>query len=296
MKKIDLLSLSLSIIINLLFLLCIPGLDVETIMDKKIKVGMVAFDNDKKIKIDSKKTENSNRKDRNLSNEKTGESSKDDTKADSQDGIDLNKLSESISMPEVNILATEASNRTTDSFTYDYRKEKVMTTGIEAPLEKREVNIEPVNNTMNTEIKEKNETFQTESLAEKIEFNSEIGNDMVFDRLLVKEDGVEGLPSGYKLGTEDGNVVARWDSSNKEPVYPEKAQLRGMHGVVKIRMTIDENGNILSFVLEKGSGVPEINQAIEEVGRSWKIYLSRNGLNVKGDVELEYTFTLKGQE
>jgi len=295
MKKIDYLSLFLSIVINLLILLCIPGLDIKTIMDSKIKVGMVAFDNNRTIRIDSQRTENSNRSDRNLSNEKTGDNSQDDSNV-SQTGIDLTKLSESISMPEINILSSDISNRTTDSLSYDFRNEKVMTVGIEAPLEMREVEIESVENVLNTELRERNEIFQSEFLAEKIEFNSEIGTDIVFDRLLEMDDGLDGLPSGYRLGTEDGNIVARWDSRNREPVYPESAQLRGMHGVVKIRMAIDENGNILSFILERGSGVPEINQAIEEVGRTWKIYLSRNGLNVRGDVELEYTFTLRGQE
>ena len=60
-------------------------------------------------------------------------------------------------------------------------------------------------------------------------------------------------------------------------------------------MNIDENGNVKTLKLEKGSGVPEINNAIEEVGRTWKIYLSKNGLSVKGDVILEYNFTLKGK-
>ena len=58
-------------------------------------------------------------------------------------------------------------------------------------------------------------------------------------------------------------------------------------------MNIDEYGNVKSLKLEKGSGVPEINNAIEKVGRTWKIYLSKNGLNVQGDVILEYNFILK---
>ena len=129
----------------------------------------------------------------------------------------------------------------------------------------------------------------------KLSFNSEEGNDLEFERILKAEGDAEGLPSGYRLGTEDGNIVARWDNSNMEPVYPESAQLKGLHGTVRIRMNIDEYGNVTSLFLEKGSGVPEINSAIEEIGRTWKIYLSKNGMNVKGDVILEYNFTLRGK-
>ena len=137
------------------------------------------------------------------------------------------------------------------------------------------------------------ENFSYLTNNDTIKFNSEIGKDKEFDRILHSEDGKKGLPSGYKLGTEDGDIVARWDNSNSEPIYPESAQAKGLHGTVKIRMNIDEYGNVKSLKLEKGSGVPEINNAIEKVGRTWKIYLSKNGLNVQGDVILEYNFILK---
>lgn len=296
MKKIDYISLFISIVINFLILFCIPGLKITTLMDQKIKVGLVSFDNDKKIKIDSNKAESTNTKDKNLSTTNTNTAEKEREKNSSGSAIDLNKLSEEVLMPEINILSSDLASNNESRLSYDFKKEKTMTNEIKSFGEKREVIIEPVQNTVNRDLKEKNETFQIDSIGGKVEFNSEVGNDIVFDRLLEREDGVEGLPSGYKLGTEDGSIIARWDNSNKEPVYPEKAQLRGMHGTVTIRMTIDEKGNILSFVLEKGSGVPEINQAIEEVGRTWKIYLSRYGQNVMGDVILEYNFTLKGQE
>ncbi len=111
---------------------------------------------------------------------------------------------------------------------------------------------------------------------------------------MVNKEGVEGLPSGYKLGVEDGDVVAKWDTNNLEPEYPESAQLRGMQGKVLLKMEIDENGRVSSVFIEKGSGVPEINEAIEQIARTWRIYLTKNGLNIKGNVILEYSFKLKG--
>ncbi|MGL4970617.1 MAG: energy transducer TonB, partial [Cetobacterium sp.] len=98
----------------------------------------------------------------------------------------------------------------------------------------------------------------------------------------------------YKLGVEDGDVVAKWDQNNREPRYPESAQLRGMQGKVLLKIQIDESGKVSSVFIEKGSGVPEINMAIEEIARTWKIYLAKNGLNIRGTVTLEYSFKLLG--
>lgn len=102
----------------------------------------------------------------------------------------------------------------------------------------------------------------------------------------------EGTPSGYKLGAVDGDIVATWDPKNKEPIYPKSAQLRGLNGSVKLRLNIDEYGNIKKIDFQKGSGVPEINLSIEKVARTWKIYLKKNLVVVKGEVILEYNFKL----
>lgn len=40
-------------------------------------------------------------------------------------------------------------------------------------------------------------------------------------------------------------------------------------------MNIDEYGNVKSLKLEKGSGVPEINNAIEKSEEHERIYLSK---------------------
>ena len=110
----------------------------------------------------------------------------------------------------------------------------------------------------------------------------------------VEKDGAEGLPSGYRLGVEDGDIIAKWDQNNREPRYPEAAQLRGMQGKVLLKIQIDEAGKVTSVFIEKGSGVPEINIAIEEIARTWRIYLTKNGLNIKRNVNLEYSFKILG--
>ena len=102
----------------------------------------------------------------------------------------------------------------------------------------------------------------------------------------------EGASQGYKLGAMDGDIVATWDPKNKEPKYPESAQLRGLNGTVTLRLNIDEYGNIKKIDFQKGSGVPEINLSIEKVARTWKIYLKKNSKVVRGEVILEYNFKL----
>lgn len=303
MKRTDYLSLGLSIVLNLLILLVIPGLSVETIVDKKIKVGLVSYDNNRSTKMEG--TKNSNSKNKNV----TGEPKKSTPKRESKPVVkkeepvkrenpvperkqpSLGDIAKKISGPEIDVLS--GINHTTTPV-------REVAKVIPKKVENREgifsnnglagESIDLV--TENTQIGSEQFTINDD---EKLAFNSEVGNDLEFERLLKAEGDVEGLPSGYRLGTEDGNIVARWDNSNKEPVYPESAQLRGLHGTVKLRMNIDENGNVTSLFLERGSGVPEINSAIEEIGRTWKIYLSKNGMNVKGDVILEYNFTLKGK-
>ncbi|MGL5054858.1 MAG: energy transducer TonB [Fusobacteriaceae bacterium] len=105
---------------------------------------------------------------------------------------------------------------------------------------------------------------------------------------------VSGIPSGYKLGSADGDIIADWSPSNRNPVYPQSAQAKGLNGSVRLRLTIDEYGNVLGVAFEKGSGVPEINLAIEQVARTWKINLKKKGKTVYGDVILEYNFKLTG--
>ena len=117
---------------------------------------------------------------------------------------------------------------------------------------------------------------------------------IVIESIKTDEGQVEGLPSGYKLGVSDGDIIARWDSGNQEPKYPESAQLKGLQGSVRVKIDVNEKGEVINLIIDKGSGVPEINSAIEAIGRTWKIYLSKHGLSIKGRVVLDYTFKLKG--
>lgn len=310
MKRVDYVSFGLSILLNLLIILLIPGLSVETIVDKKIKVGLVSYDNNSRLKMEG--TKNTNSKTKNLTAETRKKTEKIETQVKKESTVKkepvtqvkakepekkptLSDIAKSISGPEIDVLSGISD------ISHSVVREKVKTIpkrqndNKEGVVSKDNLVGEKLDlaSDSNMNIQGKEQFLVKED--GKLAFNSEEGKDLEFERILKADGDVEGLPSGYRLGTEDGNIVARWDNTNREPVYPESAQLRGLHGTVKIRMNIDENGNVNSLFLEKGSGVPEINSAIEEIGRTWKIYLSKNGMNVKGDVILEYNFTLRGK-
>ena len=291
MRREDGISFFLSIIINIIILLLIPSLSAKHVANKKIKIGLVAYDNRDKKVFDGKKNSNSQQKKITSEidkNKKTAEPKKDEKPKKDPNKVDLaalDSIAKKIVAPKVDVLSVAKAERENKTLVTPKKQYEQIKSSTPKPELKNDIKLEK------EPIPEKIENLDLSS--DKIKFNSEAGKDQEFDRILHFSDGTEGLPSGYRLGTEDGDIVARWDNSNKEPVYPESAQARGLHGTVKIRMNIDENGNVRNLKLEKGSGVPEINNAIEEVGRTWKIYLSKNGLNVQGDVILEYNFVLK---
>lgn len=304
MKKDDGISILLSIVINIIIVILIPSLSTKRVENQKIKIGLVAYENKNRTKLDGQKNSNSSEKKSSQelqkkikkTNEvkKVEEKKKEKTPNKSKDKIDmesLNNIVTNISAPKIEVIKNLQPNPSARKI-----KEIKAPTKEFAQKEKMESNSNLSKDIVlaKEEIVTENEKLDLKE-DDKIAFNSEVGKDESFDRILKITGETEGLPSGYRLGTEDGDIIAKWDGSNREPVYPESAQLKGLHGSVRIKMEIDESGNVKSLHLEKGSGVPEINNAIEEVGRTWKIYLNKNGLSVEGNVILEYNFILKGK-
>lgn len=288
-QKRDVVSFSLAIIINLIILISIPGLDiVEDVKDKKLKVGLVALE---KKKYTSKATKKTIAKKKESKKIETLETTKQDLieerkRIKREKNLSLLKISKSLKAPSLDVLTSKKASigKKLDSVKSDEKNFKE-----QEKLERED-----------SEGVEKNSSiFNDSKIIDKIisdskDENLEIKSESNEEKINVKDGKVEGLPSGYKLGVEDGDIIAKWDISNKEPVYPEKAELAGMQGTVKVRMDIDANGRVVNLFMEKGSGVPEINTAIETIGRTWRIYLSKKGQRIKGKVILEYSFKLKG--
>lgn len=121
--------------------------------------------------------------------------------------------------------------------------------------------------------------------------NSGIGIDV--DKILSKSTGQKGLPSGSRMGVVDGTALIHWDPSNQEPIFPEIAKQTGKNGSVVLIVTVNETGDVISVRMERGSGVPEINEAIEKVARTWKVQLVKKEKSVGGSFVLKYSFHLE---
>lgn len=293
-KNNDLIILIISFVINMLILFLSPGINMDEIIDKKLKVGLVTLEKTPKrqtIKPTGKKQV------KNIKKEEASEKKKFKPKKIESKKINklsLDDLEQSIAKrdPEILITKDNSKNRVKES---DLKKKLLGKKNLNQLSQNNVSKLDNIDIDKKSELKESptNYDFYDPNDDIILENDKDSNNNLEF-KSIVEKDGAEGLPSGYKLGVEDGDVVAKWDPSNREPVYPEAALQRGMQGKVKLKMRIDESGKVSSVYIEKGSGVPEINEAIEKIARTWKIYLNKNGLNIKGNVTLEYSFKLIG--
>lgn len=296
-KKIDSIAFGLSFVINLIIVFLLPDLKIEEVLNRKLKVGLVSVESNKRKATTTQKTQTDKRvskivPEKNDVQEKPKkEIAKNEPapKAEEKKVISLDSLAQTISAPGINVLATDVSS---------FRKQSAST---KPDNVKKEITVKKQETGSSHDIKPSLDDLENNAPKFAMEENKDFEmkangkESLEFDKIYDVSGTDDGLPSGYKLGVEDGDIIAKWDGANEEPRYPETAQLRGMQGTVKLKMTIDERGNVTALNLEKGSGVPEINIAIEEIARTWKIYLSKNGLNIKGDVILEYNFKLVGK-
>lgn len=115
----------------------------------------------------------------------------------------------------------------------------------------------------------------------------------VVDRVLQNVTYSNGLVSGSKMGNSSDGRVVDWNAKNKVPEFPQAAKSSGKHGKLKIKLKVDKMGNVLSFVIVEGSGVPEIDAAVERVVGTWRVKLMKNGKPVNGTFYLNYNFDFK---
>lgn len=288
--KRDKLSFSLALVLNILIVLLMPEYKIEDVKDKKLKVGLVALEKEKTSSKEKKKTvsvkKQADKKDREEKKKEIPVPKKEEVKK--QKSLSLESVSKTIKSPVMNVMSTVNPNSRKKS---DFRENAV-------PAVKKEIKFEREDKMgMKLEKVDFNDSLALDKEKKDLESDSitiEKDENIAFESIQVDEGKVEGLPSGYKLGVADGDIIARWDSANQEPRYPESAQLRGLQGSVRVKLDVNEKGEVINLIIDKGSGVPEINTAIEAIGRTWKIYLSKHGLSIKGRVILDYTFKLKG--
>ena len=115
----------------------------------------------------------------------------------------------------------------------------------------------------------------------------------VVDRVLQNVTYSNGLVSGSKMGNSEGGLLVDWSDGNRAPEFPQSARASGKHGKLKIKLKVDKAGNVLSYVIVEGSGVPEIDASVERVVGSWRVKLLKKGKPVNGTFYLNYNFNFK---
>ena len=284
-NKRDKLSFFLALLINIVIVLLIPGYRIEDIKEGKLKVGLVALEKEKVYSKEQKKTVSAKKP---VQKKEPVKKNTEIPTPKKEKSLSLASVSKTIKAPSINIMNTKSLNTKKSN---DLLSDALKGTKKELKFEREE------KLGMRTENIEFNDTLALDKTIQDRDNENMFIDDsenIVIESIKTDEGQIEGLPSGYKLGVSDGDIIARWDSGNQEPKYPESAQLKGLQGSVRVKIDVNEKGEVVNLIIDKGSGVPEINSAIEAIGRTWKIYLSKHGLSIKGRVVLDYTFKLKG--
>ena len=318
MKKSDYICLFLSIIINIgiVLALAIFSKDTQEIIDaEQIKIGLVAVESDASTKFKGKK--NVDAKKQNLdadSIEKKEEKTEKPEKPTEKkvEEIKTKKTVEKITEKPEKKAAEKPAEKPKEK-TPEKPKEKPIEKKVEKLAEKGEKVVEKKDEKKapekpTTKENSKKSSSEKPSLADlKKQISGsqpktsnggyspteDPDGEEIVDRVLQNVTYSNGLVSGSKMGNSSDGRVVDWNAKNKVPEFPQAAKSSGKHGKLKIKLKVDKMGNVLSFVIVEGSGVPEIDAAVERVVGTWRVKLMKNGKPVNGTFYLNYNFDFK---
>ena len=259
MKKNDYICLFLSIVINIAILFVLAMfLTNEIVETDEIKIGLISTESDASTRFKGEK--NVNAKKQNLD-------------ADSiEKKIEEDKTQEE--KPEKKVEESKNAEKTVqvdDKPKTTPKKEKPSL----ADLKKQISNSQP---------KTSNGSFSP---------TADSDGEEIVDRVLQSVTYSNGLVSGSKMGNSEGGLLVDWNDGNRAPEFPQSARASGKHGKLKIKLKVDKAGNILSYVIVEGSGVPEIDASVERVVGAWRVKLLKKGKPVNGTFYLNYNFNFK---
>lgn len=295
MKKIDIISWCLSIIINLaiLFLLAYePFVNLDK--PQEIKIGLVSLDSNAQTKFKGEQNVDAFKQnlDAKFIEPKIEKSEKNETEKNTSNKIE----------PEKKEVEKQIEQKT----------EKI----VEKIIEKEDPNTKvlaktEVKETQSKEAKQetKKEKPSLKDLKKSISeskpssknlvgnpdggFSPSDGDFEYVDRTITINGDSTGLVAGSINGTSTDGAAIIWANTNKNPTFPESAKVQGKTGIMQIRVKVDKNGSVLSYNIEKGSGVPEIDIAVEKVIGSWNLKVKKNNKIVAGIFVLNYKFNFK---
>ncbi len=292
MKKSDYICLFLSIIINIgiVLALAIFSKDTQEIIDaEQIKIGLVAVESDASTKFRGEK--NVDAKKQNLDadsiekkEEKTEKTEK--TTEKKVEEIKTEKTVEKITEKPEKKEAEKSKEKTPEK-----PKEKPAEKG-EKVVEKKDEKKAPEKPSL-ADLKKQISGSQPKTSNGGYSPTADPDGEEVVDRVLQNVTYSNGLVSGSKMGNSSDGRVVDWNAKNKAPEFPQAAKSSGKHGKLKIKLKVDKMGNVLSFVIVEGSGVPEIDAAVERVVGTWRVKLMKNGKPVNGTFYLNYNFDFK---
>ena len=276
MKKNDYICLFLSIVINIAILFVLAMfLTNEIVETDEIKIGLISTESDASTRFKGEK--NVNAKKQNLdadSIEKKAEEDKTQEEKPVEKPEDKPVEKPEKERPEKKVEENKKAEKTVqveDKPKTTPKKEKPSL----ADLKKQISNSQP---------KTSNGGFSP---------TADPDGEEVVDRVLQNVTYSNGLVSGSKMGNSEGGLLTDWSDSNRAPEFPKSARDSGKHGKLKIKLKVDKAGNVLSYVIVEGSGVPEIDASVERVVGSWKVKLLKKGKPVNGTFYLNYNFNFK---
>lgn len=272
MKKNDYICLFLSIIINIgiILTLTVFSKDTQEIIDaEQIKIGLVAVESNTSTRFRGEKNV--------------------DAKKQNLDADSIEKKEEKTEEPE----------KPTEKKVEEIKAEKTVEKITEKP-EKKEVEKttektpeKPKEKPSLADLKKQISDSQPKTSNGGYSPSEDPDGEEVVDRVLQNITYSNGLVSGSKMGNSSDGRVVDWNAKNKSPEFPQAAKSSGKHGKLKIKLKVDKMGNVLSFVIVEGSGVPEIDAAVERVAGTWRVKLMKNGKPVNGSFYLNYNFDFK---
>ena len=311
MKKNDFICLFLSIIINIgiILALAVFSKDTQEITDaEQIKIGLVAVESDASTKFRGEK--NVDAKKQNLDADSI---EKKEEKTKKPENPTENKVEEIKTEKTVEKITEKTEKKEVEKPTEKMpEKQKEKSLEKEKPAEKGKKVVEKKENpkknsseSSNSKGTSKQEKPSLADLKKQISGSQpktsnggyspteDPDGEEVVDRVLQNVTYSNGLVSGSKMGNSSDGRVVDWNAKNKAPEFPQAAKSSGKHGKLKIKLKVDKMGNVLSFVIVEGSGVPEIDAAVERVVGTWRVKLMKNGKPVNGTFYLNYNFDFK---
>ena len=312
MKKNDYICLFLSIIINIGIILALTvfSKDTQEILDaEQIKIGLVAVENDASTKFKGEK--NVDAKKQNLDADSIEKKEEKTEKTEKT----VEKITEKPEKKEAEKPKEKTPEKPKEK---SVEKEKPVEKKVEKLAEKGEKVVEKKEEKKTPEKPKKSSSESSDSKGTSKQEKPSLADlkkqisgsqpktsnggysptadpdgEEVVDRVLQNVTYSNGLVSGSKMGNSSDGRVVDWNAKNKAPEFPQAAKSSGKHGKLKIKLKVDKMGNVLSFVIVEGSGVPEIDAAVERVVGTWRVKLMKNGKPVNGTFYLNYNFDFK---